>query len=398
MMRSIDEFRHGMQESYADILDATYPAFSDSEMESRETRLLELADRKEVDAILIVEALRAGTATGWISGWPVTAEAVSVIGRKMPRQMYVQHFNHIPLARRIAWRTEVEWGRKSGVAEAVGSLKKAGVHRLGLIGRLPFGQVQALAGSFDLIDLSADYGSMRLVKSPEEIRWMELAAALTDLGIAALAEGAKPGMTERELGALVESGFLQHGATSHLHYFLATPMAGSDGGVPRQYGSTRKLAAGDTLSTEISADFWGYTGQVLRTFFITEEPTAAFIEMHEVAEEALDAILARIRPGVSAGELVDASAVIESAGFTIIDDLVHGYGGGYLAPILGTASRPAAVARPEFVLQENMCLVVQPNVTRQDGMAGVQTGHLIQVTKDGYRDLQQYPRGYQVIG
>ncbi len=397
-MKQIETMRAEMLADYADILTQTYPAFSDAEMEAREARLLDLADARGLDAVLVVEAGRAGSATGWITGWPVTAEAVTVLGGTLPRTMYVQHFNHLPLARRIAWRTAVEWGRKSGVAEAADLMKRGGTRRIGLVGRLPMGQFEALAGMFELTDLNADYTRLRLVKSAEEIRWMELAAALTDLGIAALAEGARPGMDERELGALVESGFLRHGATSFLHYFLATPMQASDGGVPRQYGSTRPLATGDTLSTEISADFWGYTGQVLRTFFVGAEPTPAYREMHEVAEAALDAILVKVKPGTTAGELVDASAVIEAGGFTIIDDLVHGYGGGYLPPVLGTASRPAAVARPDLTLAENMCLVVQPNVTTPDGLAGVQTGHLIQVTADGYRDLQRFPRGYRVIG
>jgi Xaa-Pro aminopeptidase len=387
-----------MLSEYADILTQTYPAFSNQEMEAREALLSELAGARGLDAVLVVEAGRAGSATGWITGWPVTAEAVTVLGRALPRTMYIQHFNHLPLARQIAWRTSVEWGRKSGVAEAADMMKRGGVRKLGLIGRLPMGQFEALSGAFDLTDLNADYTRLRLVKSAEEIRWMELAAALTDLGIAALANGARPRMTERELGALVESGFLRHGATSFLHYFLATPMQAPDGGVPRQYGSTRPLAVGDMLATEISADFWGYTGQVLRTFFVGGQPTPAYRDMHEVAEAALDAILARVKPGATAGELVDASAVIEEAGFTIIDDLVHGYGGGYLPPVLGTASRPAAVPRPDLVLAENMCLVVQPNVTTTDGMAGVQTGHLIQVTAEGYRDLQRFPRGYRVIG
>ena len=397
-MTDFETMQAAMVAGYADILTMPYPAFSDAEMEAREARLLELADSHGLDAILVVEAGRAGSATGWITGWPVTAEAVIVLGRTLPRTMFIQHYNHLPLARRIAWRTAVEWGRKSGVAEAAELMARGGARRVGVVGRMPVGQHAALAAAFDLADLNADYTRLRLVKSAEEIRWMELAAALTDLGIAALAEGARPGMTERELGALVESGFLHHGATSFLHYFLATPMAAPDGGVPRQYGSTRPLSVGDTLSTEISADFWGYTGQVLRTFFIGAEPTAAFREMHEVAEAALDAILAKVRPGATAGDLVDASSGIEGAGFTIIDDLVHGYGGGYLPPVLGTASRPAAVPRPDLSLAANMCLVVQPNVTTRDGTAGVQTGHLIQVTANGYRALQRFPRGYRVIG
>jgi Xaa-Pro dipeptidase len=49
---------------------------------------------------------------------------------------------------------------------------------------------------------------------------------------------------------------------------------------------------------------------------------------------------------------------------------VHGYGGGYFQPIIGSKSRPAATA-PNVVLQENMCLVVQPNVITRDKTAGV---------------------------
>ncbi len=41
-------------------------------------------------------------------------------------------------------------------------------------------------------------------------------------------------------------------------------------------------------------------------------------------------------------QVIEASRVIEDAGFTIIDDLLHGYGGGYLPPVLGCTNRPSA--------------------------------------------------------
>ncbi|VAW76331.1 hypothetical protein MNBD_GAMMA13-1688 [hydrothermal vent metagenome] len=396
-MQNSKDLKNDMLTRYGELLATPYPEFSEAEMLGREEKIKNLLDRLDLDALLIVEAARAGTATGWTTGWPVTAEAVTVILPDAPRTMFVQHFNHLPLAKKIAWKTDVRWGRRSGVFEGVQFLLDHGAKRIGVIGRMPPAQHTALAEHFEIRDVNADYAALRLIKSDEEIHWMGLAAALTDLGIAALAEGARPGLTERQLGALVESAFLPFGATSFLHYFLTTPMAKSTGGVPRQYASTRKLAVGDVLSTEISADFWGYTGQVLRTFFIESEPTPLYREMHDVADAALDAILSRVRPGARASELVDASALIEDANFTIIDDLVHGYGGGYLAPVLGTKSRPAAVAKPDFILEKNMCLVVQPNVVTKDWDAGVQTGHLIQVTTDGYRPLQQYTRGYQVL-
>jgi Xaa-Pro aminopeptidase len=94
---------------------------------------------------------------------------------------------------------------------------------------------------------------------------------------------------------------------------------------------------------------------------------------------------------------VAASAVIEENGFTTYDDLVHGYGGGYLAPILGSSSRPNEPP-PDFVLEENMMLVVQPNVVTPDHRAGVQTGECLIVGRDGPIRLHHAPRGLLAIG
>ena len=55
-------------------------------------------------------------------------------------------------------------------------------------------------------------------------------------------------------------------------------------------------------------------------------------------------------------ELVAASGLIEARGFTTCDDLLHGFGGGYFQPILGSRSRPAGKL-PDMVLEENMTVV-----------------------------------------
>ena len=396
-MRSVERLTDEIKTEYADLLDARFPTFSRSEMERRAQRLDDLIERQALDALMIVESLRAGTATGWVTGWPVTAEAVTAIAPNTPRRMYIQHYNHLMLAQQIAFDTQVSWGESSGVMAAAEALKGEGVKRLGVIGRLTPAQYAALGEQFQLVDANRDYTRLRLVKSEEEIRWQRLGAAFTDLGITSLAERARPGNTERELGAFVEAPYVLYGATNALHYFLAKSMAAPEGAVPRQFASSRKLEAGDVLATEISADYWGYTGQVLRTFFIDAEPSPLYRELHAVAEATFDAVLSLVRPGTHATELTDASALIEDAGFTTIDDLVHGYGGGYLPPVLGSRSRPAAGAAPELTLEAGMALVVQPNVVTTDGSAGVQTGHLVLVTEGGAEALQAFPRGYQVL-
>jgi Xaa-Pro aminopeptidase len=170
-------------------------------------------------------------------------------------------------------------------------------------------------------------------------------------------------------------------------------MAAPDRSVPAQWPSSRRVGSGDLLTFELSAAVAPeYSGQLLRTVVIGEEPSAAVRKLHDVAEAALGAVSALLRPGVHAEELVEAAGVIEDAGFTTVDDLVHGFGGGYLPPVLGSRSR-AIRPIPDFTLEAGMTVVIQPNVATPDGRLGVQTGELLLVTEQGPERLHTFPRG-----
>jgi Xaa-Pro aminopeptidase len=166
---------------------------------------------------------------------------------------------------------------------------------------------------------------------------------------------------------------------------------------PAQWPSTRQLRAGDALVCEISAAWWDYVGQVLRTYTVGAEPTPLYQELHDVADAAFDAVTARLRAGATAHELVDASGVIEDAGFTTRDDLVHGFVGAYLPPVLGTRSRQLGPV-PDFTFEAGMTVVVQPNVVTPDESAGVQTGELLLVTETGCERLHDVERGMHPVG
>ena len=170
-------------------------------------------------------------------------------------------------------------------------------------------------------------------------------------------------------------------------------MASPNVAVPRQFPSRRRLQPGDFAFCELSAAWWDYPGQVLRGFTVDAEPTSLYRDLHATATAAFDSIAGAIRPGATPQSLIDASRIIESNGFTTCDDLVHGYGGGYLPPILGSASRPAGPV-PEEPFRAGMTVVIQPNVITQDGRAGVQTGEMVLVTRDGIERLHGVPRGF----
>jgi Xaa-Pro aminopeptidase len=99
-----------------------------------------------------------------------------------------------------------------------------------------------------------------------------------------------------------------------------------------------------------------------------------------------------------AGDLTAAAAeIILGAGYTIYDDLVHGFGGGYLPPVISRADVELRQAA-DFTFTAGMTVVLQPNVITTDERAGVQTGELVLVTESGWEPLHRYPRGLARIG
>src|SRR5215469_7495094 len=378
------------------ILDAEYPRFSAGEMARRRSATAALLAESDLDHLVYCGANRFGSAVQWLTGWPVTAEAVGVLTPKIPDALFIQHINHVPLARRLAAPAEVAWGGGSSIAAAIAALDRrdARPDRVGVIGPMTFEQHAMLAARFGtIVNLDRRYVRLRQIKSPEEIDWLRIGAALTDRGMAALRDGLRPGLTERELADLVERAYIALGGTNVIHFFGVTPMTDPSIGVPTQFVANRKVNAGDVVVAEISAAFWEYPGQVLRSFAVAAEPTMLYRDLHAAADAAFDAVAAVLKDGTMPQQIIDAASLIEQAGFTIIDDLLHGYGGGYLPPVLGSRSRPSAHI-PDEPLRAGMTVVIQPNVVTPDGKAGVQTGELVLVTATGIELLHAMPRGF----
>jgi Xaa-Pro dipeptidase len=376
--------------------------FSTQEQERRRAALDDAMAAADVQHLVVYGAQRSGSAVQWLTGWPVTREAAVVHTPGEPDLLLVEFFNHVPQATLVAATAEVRWvgpSTTTSVLEELRQRRAPATGRVGVIGGVPFQMHAAMRQQLgDVVDLSPAYTRLRLEKSPEEIEWIRRAARLTDLSCEALLTGAAPGTSEHQLNALVEGAYVAHGGGHYIHYFSFTSMADPDQCVPSQWPSERTLAAGDAMSCELSASYGvDYPGQLLRTFTVGADPTPLYQELHEVADEALTRIEATLAPGVTAEEIVAAADVIEEAGFTTVDDLVHGLGGGYLPPVIGSRSRTLQPL-PTIPLSAGMTVVVQPNVSTPDRRAGVQTGDLLLVTETGCERLHAFPRGLHRIG
>jgi Xaa-Pro aminopeptidase len=377
------------------------PHFSDGEMARRRSGIEAAMDKAGVAYALLLGEDRKGSPLQWLTGWPAAKDTYVVVSRGERDRLFVKNPNNVPLAQRLSPASDVRWSPQGPLKSAIEELLRRGAagKRVGIVGGFSFRQAGQLAERCgEPVDLGSAYTKLRLVKSPEELDIMRIGAALSDLGCEALCRELRPGLTEHELSDIIERAYVPWGGMTQIHYIGVTPMADPDCCVPAQLPSMRAVATGDVVFTEISASFWSYSGQVLRTFTCGADATPLYRDLFAVAQESHDAVLKVLRAGCRPDEILDAaSPIIDRAGFTICDDLLHGYGGGYLPPILGTRQRPSGPI-PDLALEAGMTVVVQPSIVTKDGKAGVQTGGVTLITATGCEPLQHAPAGMIRVG
>jgi Xaa-Pro aminopeptidase len=374
---------------------APFAGFSAAELARRRAAFEAVLEEQGLEHAVLYGANRSGAAVPWLTGWPVTREAHVLVTPGEPDVLLVSFFNHVPEAARRVPQADVRFAGDDPIRTLLEVLRHRGAEHaaIGFVGPLPYDQHAALSAGRRLTDLRAAHTRLRLRKSPEEIAALGRAAELTDRAVRAMLAEPVVGRTEHELVARAEHSYVSRGGFHHIHYLGVTAMADPDRCVPAQWPSGRRVRPGDVLTFEVSAGVApDYSGQLLRTVAVGCPPSRELTRMHDVADAVLDAIEALLRPGVHVERLVEASSPIEDAGLTTVDDLVHGFGGGYLPPVLGSRSR-AVRPTPDLTLEAGMTVVVQPNVTRPDHRLGVQTGELLLVTDEGPRRLHGFARG-----
>lgn len=336
----------------------------------------------------------------YLSGYPVSGEAVLVFPLEGDATLLVHYENHVPDARRLSVFDDVRARGEDAISAALAVLREKGpAGSVGVAGPLAFQRHAALSDALGVtpVDLGTQLTRLRLVKSAEEMQMIRAGAALSDAAVVALRREAHAGLSEHDLVAIVEASYLPEGGATHIHYLGATSMADPDLCVPRQFATGRKLRAGDVILTELSAARSGYYGQVLRMLTVGTGPTPEYSRLHALAMAIYEEICAAIRPGASSDTILDIAEKIHDAGFTIYDDLVHCGVGGVYAPFLRTR-RTTRGAGDRFTFEEDMVIVVQPNVVTPDHRMGVQVGDMLRVTATGVESFHSVPREILLCG
>jgi Xaa-Pro dipeptidase len=377
-----------------------YPRHSVEEFGRRQRFIEDLIEANDLDAVVVAGSKGTDSPIQFFTNWPPRRLCYYVTTRGNEGQLLVRLRNHLPLAKVIAATDAVEYGGHVHSDMLVELGKRVGAvaaprKRVGVIGLIPYGDMARLRSELpgrEFVNLSAQYAAFRSVKSTEELDYVRVAAYYCDRAVEALHSQMRPGLPEYALEGIIRESFSGTRLQPVINFVTSSPMSAPTGSVPRQSLSGRVLEAGDVLVTEISVSYWGYTSQILRTLVLADEPSPEVSRLHEQAMRSYTELTAAMRPGVTVGELLDVADGIQAAGYTIVDDLIHGFGGGgYLSPVLRTRQTGGADVDEQVALPEGSIFVVQPNVCRPDESFGVQTGNAMLLTGGGTEVLQQYP-------
>jgi Xaa-Pro dipeptidase len=256
-------------------------------------------------------------------------------------------------------------------------------------------RLRRMLPAMEFVDSSAFVNTVMDVKSSEELALLERIAALNAVGYSAFISSLVAGVSEQQVNHAVVGALMAAGsALPHVEAVL-----GLNTGMPHAgYSPTAStLLEATPAFIEFSAEIAGYSSGLVRTALLGRD--LEIERLHGIAERALAAVAASLRPGAR-GRDVDQAArtVVSDAGYG--DSFRHrtGYSLNILWGPYG-ASTGSVDLSPESdtVLEENMVFHTPINLFAGTRF-GIGCSESWIVTSDGCRPLGSVPRTLHLLG
>jgi len=263
----------------------------------------------------------------------------------------------------------------------------AGVNQLGVEPSLPQEIAIQLAPYNPVVYPLVE--TLRLVKSPDEVRMLRQAAHFAKKGMEAIIKASYKGVSEIEIFSLGRSVQMKIIKTTEFDPLNTNVLTAA---WPARLGLQPHgiPLIGDRLheGPHIALSFMrvnGYGAECERTYFVAS-PTSEMKKMFETMQEARRRGFKLIKPGVSCAEIDQAAnGFLRQEG--LADYLLHRTGHGFG---LGNHEGPWVAEGSEDILTENMLISMEPGIYVPD-LGAFRHSDTLLVTEDGYENLTPYP-------
>jgi Xaa-Pro aminopeptidase len=292
-----------------------------AEREARLERARALMKENKLDAI----ALAGGTSLDYFTGisWGNSERLFACVLPQKGRPFYVcpafeedrarEAMAHAPSGKEskiLTWQED-----QDPYALVARGLRDASVStgRVGIEERVPFVFSEGIRKSAHGIELTSATpvtAGCRMVKSPAELKLMQLANDITWQVYEVAWRSIHPGMTNRQFSALIEAAYHRTGfqgdASCQVDAWSALPHGSREPQVIRE---------GSIVLIDDGCEVEGYQSDISRTFVIGK-PTDKTKRVFDAVHKAQAAALHAAKPGVQC-QAVDAAArkMVEDAGF-----------------------------------------------------------------------------------
>jgi len=247
---------------------------------------------------------------------------------------------------------------------------------------LEYSLMKGVLGDFPWVDASDIMKELRMVKDESEIKSMQEAARLADIGVGIAKELLAPGKIASEIVVEIERQLKLQGARA-VSMSLAT---GANTAIPHAGTSTDVICDGDLAWLDLCVNVDGYWSDITRTYAIGQI-SDELKNVYKVVIEAQEEARLNARPGMSGAD-VDALArqVIASHGYG--EQFIHRTGHGLGLEI---HEDPYIVASNNTPLPIGSTFTIEPGIYLP-GRGGVRIEDDVLLTPSGLKSLTNYRR------
>ncbi|OJF91275.1 M24 family metallopeptidase [Pararhizobium antarcticum] len=243
----------------------------------------------------------------------------------------------------------------------------------------------------ELVDASNLVQRLKMIKSPQEIGFLQTAVELAEAGIEALHDAIVVGRSRDDLAAAWKAGVVADVARRGVETLTGTWEYISVGENPWTKGGV--VAPGALIKVDVGCLIAGYTSDTGRTF-IVGEPSRLQARLFDALRQGFEAGLALLRPGKQLRDVHRAASdAIGRAGFP---DYTRGHFGHGLGASLGSEEWPFISAKAEIAIEPGMVLAFE-TPWYVDGVGGMIIENQYLITATGQTPMNRLPTGLVVV-